>query len=359
MDRKIIVAFRSLRYSEQIDSVGTGKMDRPESELFILYRSPDAFNRSFPMLPHLERFRTYLKTEKGYSPRTVTSYLSDLKEFHSHCRSRDLPAESQAAIRSFVASLHDRNSAASVARKLSALRTFFRFLQREGEIGENPMQGIANPRLARYIPSFLTIDEVFCLLDEPGEKDRYAARDRAIMELLYGTGMRVSELVFCDLEDLDFEQEMVRVKGKGNKMRIVPYGRAAGEALRRYLPKRQRLLADCAARGRSGDESALFLNGRGTRLTSRSVERLISTYGLRAGIQVRVTPHALRHSFATHLLEMGADLRLVQELLGHVSLSTTQKYTHINLDHLSRVYDQAHPLAGGQAGREADEEERP
>ena len=165
------------------------------------------------------------------------------------------------------------------------------------------------------------------------------------MELLYSTGMRVSELVGCNNEDIDYPAEMLRVRGKGNKERLIPFGRAAREALERYLPERETLTLARVQRGREPERKALFLNGQGGRLSARSGERSVQMYGLRAGIGVTVTPHALRHSFATHLLEMGADLRTVQELLGHVSLSTTQKYTHINIDHLTKVYDQAHPQA--------------
>ena len=195
------------------------------------------------------------------------------------------------------------------------------------------------------MPSFLTVDEVFSLLETPGEDDRFAFRDRAILELLYSTGMRVAELAGLDVSQLDFSGESVKVLGKGNKERIVPVGRAALEALQSYFSQRLSLLEARVARGHSLEGDALFLNSRGTRLTVRSVERLVSEYAVRAGIITRVTPHALRHSFATHLLEMGADLRSVQELLGHASLSTTQKYTHLNMDYLSEVYDRAHPMA--------------
>ncbi len=297
-------------------------------------------------MPHiLDAFDNWLRVERGYSPRTVDSYLSDVKELYGFSRQGNPSDPWQTeTLRSFVGSLHGKNCSASVARKLSALRTFFRYLQMKGEIEKNPLQGIANPRLVRYIPSFLTVDEVFCLLDAPG-KEKLALRDKAIMELLYATGMRVSELVSCNIGDLDFDTGMVKVTGKGRKERIVPFGRAAEEALHRYFPQRKSLITGRAARGHPPEQKALFLNSRGTRLTARSVERLIHAYGQQAGIQVTVTPHALRHSFATHLLEMGADLRTVQELLGHVSLSTTQKYTHVNMEHLTRVYDAAHPLA--------------
>ncbi len=300
-------------------------------------------------MPDIAAFRDWLCVERGYSPRTVTSYLSDVNELYTFCRRNgELDPWKLDSLRRFVGSLHGKNSATSVARKLSALRTFFKYLQRVGKINKNPMPAIANPRLVRYIPSFLTVDEVFCLLDAP-QKENLALRDKAIMELLYASGMRVSELVAVNLDDLDFDSGMVKVTGKGNKERIVPFGRAAAESLKSYFPQRQALITARAARGHDPERAALFLNSRGTRLTARSVERLIHKYGVQAGIQVTVTPHALRHSFATHLLEMGADLRTVQELLGHVSLSTTQRYTHVNMEHLTRVYDAAHPLAGNES----------
>lgn len=291
-------------------------------------------------------FVSWLEVEKGYSPHTVQGYHHDVSEFFIWLRGKgQRTAVTPDAIRGYVASLYSLNSSTTVGRKLSALRTFFRYLCRQGVLEVDPLAGIANPKTARNIPVFLTVDEVFALLEEPGQHDPFARRDRAMLELIYSSGMRVSELVSRDMNHLDFASGMVRVTGKGNKERLVPFGTAAAEALRSYFPERQQLLVSRMAQGRPVDSQALFLNSRGGRLTSRSVERLIQFYGERAGITAVVTPHALRHSFATHLLEMGADLRTVQELLGHVSLSTTQKYTHLNLDHLSRVYDQAHPLA--------------
>ncbi len=232
-----------------------------------------------------------------------------------------------------------------MARKLSSLRSFYRFLLRENLVDRDPTARLQTPRQDRTMPVFLSVDEVFALLRAPNDGDRYHLRDRAMLELLYSSGLRVAELVGLALASLDFDAEMVKVSGKGNKERYVPVGGPALDALRRYLPQRQQIIRACLARGRQADEQALFLNGRGRRLTSRSVERLVQQYARRAGITVTVTPHALRHSFATHLLEMGADLRSVQELLGHASLSTTQKYTHLNLDHLMAVYDRAHPHA--------------
>jgi len=291
-------------------------------------------------------FAHWLRVEKGYSINTVESYCRDLNEF-SDFIDLEVPSDIDTpAVRSFVFSLSGRNKGATVARKLSALRTFFRFLLREKVVESNPVMPVSMPKQERHMPVFLTVDEIFSLLEEPGVQDTFAERDRAVLEILYSTGMRVAELVYLDLEQLDFNDELVKVLGKGNKERLVPVGRPAMEALQKYLPQRQQLIAARAGRGKSPEKSALFLNSRGGRLTVRSVERMVSDYALRAGIITRVTPHALRHSFATHLLEMGADLRSVQELLGHASLSTTQKYTHLNMDYLSEVYDKAHPLAG-------------
>jgi len=293
----------------------------------------------------ITEFSTWLQVEKGYSEHTVDGYCRDLREF-SEQLPESLPVQqiSGMEIRKFVVGLHGHNSAATVARKLSALRTFFRFLLRQKRIKADPLAGIAGPKVGKYIPVFLTVDETFALLEAPGPQDTFNLRDRAMLELLYSTGMRVSELVTRDLHHLDFVEGVLTVRGKGRKERLVPVGRPALEAVQAWLPQRQQLCEQRAARGRQVDREAMFLNGRGGRLTSRSIERLVKMYGERAGISQIVTPHALRHSFATHLLEMGADLRSVQELLGHASLSTTQRYTHLNLDHLAQVYDQAHPM---------------
>ncbi len=294
-------------------------------------------------------FLRWLTHEKGYSRHTVSGYQHDLLEFGATLpENQSMQTIDASAVRRFVAGLHGKNNTATVARKLSALRSFFHFLQRQKVITSDPMAGISGPKIAQLIPVFLTVDEVFLLLEAPGEQDRFVARDRAILELLYSTGIRVAELVSRNLEDLDFEAEMLKVRGKGNKERLVPVGRPAREAVDAWLSSRQQLLQERAARGLEIDQAPLFLNGRGSRLTTRSVERLVQAYSERAGIPQTVTPHALRHSFATHLLEMGADLRSVQELLGHASLSTTQRYTHLTLDHLAGVYDQAHPFAKKQ-----------
>jgi len=295
---------------------------------------------------YIQRFSSWLADEKGYSPHTVDNYLRDLRHFIGFVGSEaELTAIDSLTVRAYVYKLKTRLQSVSVARRLSALRTFFRFLVREQIIDRDPVAGVSRPKQAHAMPNFLSVDEVFSLLAAPGPQDTFAVRDRAILELLYSTGMRVAELASCDMGALDFAKEMVRVRGKGGRERLVPMGRPAVAALQAYQEQRQQLINSRLQKGAVVDRRAAFLNSRGTRLTTRSVERLVKMYARRAGITTEVTPHALRHSFATHLLEMGADLRSVQELLGHVSLSTTQKYTHLNMDYLMEVYDRAHPKA--------------
>jgi integrase/recombinase XerC len=307
----------------------------------------EGLKREINMERVIEGFIRWLETEKGYSLHTIHAYQSDIVEFIKTLKQGFSAADIDAKdIRKFIVGLYGRNNAASVGRKLSTLRTFFKFLQREKIIESDPLAGISGPKVGRAIPVFLTVDEVFSLLEAPDSKESFCLRDRAILELLYSTGIRVAELVSRDLGDLDFEGEMLRVRGKGNKERLVPVGLPAKEAVIAWLPQRRQLITARQGRGRNVENDALFLNGRGSRLTTRSVERMVKVCGEKAGIAQIVTPHALRHSFATHLLEMGADLRSVQELLGHASLSTTQRYTHLTLDHLAEVYDKAHPLAG-------------
>lgn len=284
------------------------------------------------MEKQIDDFNRWLDVEKGYSANTLDGYRRDLHEFLA-----TLPAEISTGeitsnhVRHFVVGLYDKNSSASVCRKLSALRTFFKFLHRQKVIISDPLTDIAGPKLSRKIPAFLTVDEVFQLLETPTQKDRFMLRDKAIMELLYSTGIRVAELVSRNLSDLDFASEVLSVRGKGNKERLAPVGRQAKEAVSQWLVQRQQLIEQRVKRGREAETHALFLNGRGGRLTARSVERLVRSYGERAALSQTVTPHALRHSFATHLLEMGADLRSVQELLGHSSLSSTQRLYLIHI----------------------------
>jgi integrase/recombinase XerC len=299
------------------------------------------------MDPHFfSAFIDWLKVERGYSPHTLASYTRDVQEFFKTLEDNyDLAAIGPGQVQAYLASLYLSNSAASVARKMSSLRTFFRYSLKQGHSQIDPLAGMAGPKQEHHIPVYLTVDEVFSLLEAPGPEDSFGLRDRALMELLYATGMRVSEAVACNMQDLDREAGMVKIRGKGGKERLLPFGQAADAALELWFPQRTALIVEGIKRGQPAEQEALFLNHRGTRLTVRSVERMVAQYGRRAGIAVPVTPHALRHSFATHLLEMGMDLRMVQDLLGHVSLSTTQKYTHLNMEYLSKVYDQAHPKA--------------
>jgi tyrosine recombinase XerC len=298
------------------------------------------------LIRNIENFITWLTDEKGYALHTILNYRRDLLDFADTAGTEtDVASLDAPIIRNYVYSLNMKNKSSSVARKISTLRTFFKFLEQEDVIRHNPMGSISMPKQEQHIPVFLSVDEVFALLESPGSAENSCARDRAILELLYSTGMRVSELVACNLASLDFKDEMVRVKGKGNKERMVPIGEQAIKTLRAYFAEREELLRNRLQQGKKIDKEAVFLNSRGTRLSARSVERLISDYGRKAGIDKAVTPHVLRHSFATHLLEMGADMRSVQELLGHASLSTTQKYTHLDMMHLMKIYDKAHPKA--------------
>ena len=294
-------------------------------------------------------FLNLLQVEKGYSPHTIAAYANDLRQFAtkltaSHPGPTAPEQVSGDDIHAFIQSLRG-DTATTVARKLSALRSFFRFLQKREGLASDPLVSIYAPRIKQGIPTFLTVDEAFALMEAPGPEDAAMRRDKAVLELLYSTGARVSELVSRDVADLDFASAILRIKGKGGKERLSPVGLPALEASRVWLPQRAAVLAENRAAGRPVAENALFLNRRGGPLTARSVERLVRFYGERAGIMQIVTPHALRHSFATHLLEMGADLRSVQELLGHASLSTTGRYTHLDVNHLTKVYDRAHPLA--------------
>lgn len=287
----------------------------------------------------IERFRNYLVVERNLSAHTCAAYLRDLAEFGEFLAGNG--AADPAALRQidhlllrrYLAELHKRNQRPSIARKLSTLRTFFRYLVREGLMSVNPAEGMATPKRGRYLPKTLSVDEAAALMERGHGTVLLALRDRAILELLYSSGLRVSELTGLNVGGLDLRESLVRVLGKGRKERIVPVGRKAREALAAYLQ----------ARGGIDDEQPLFANHRGGRLTPRSVQRHLKVHLLKAGVLKDISPHALRHSFATHLLDGGADLRAIQELLGHVSLSTTQRYTQVSADQLMAVYDKAHP----------------
>jgi len=294
-------------------------------------------------------FLAYLRDQRQASPETIRAYRNDLEQFASflgaseEAGAKAPPPErlDPLAIRAFVASLHRRGlSKVSIGRKLAAIRSFLRHAVREGRARANPAADVRGPRRPPSLPRILTVDEVFALLDGiPG--DRLAdVRDRALLELLYATGMRVGELVRLDLADVDLPGGMVRVLGKGRKERAVPFGRKAADALQRWLEQARAL-----RRLPGAATEAVFLNLRGGRLTDRSVRRILARRLREAALAARASPHALRHSFATHMLGAGADLRAIQELLGHASLSTTQRYTHVSVEALMEVYDRTHPRA--------------
>jgi integrase/recombinase XerC len=294
----------------------------------------------------LDRFIDYMALERGASPHTCRAYRKDLELFAAFLDEKGLPADvatiDYLTIRLYLGHLYQGKGIkrTSVVRKLATLRTFFRYLKREGMVEKNPAKMVATPKGAKALPHALTVDEAFRLLDVPDTTSPFGSRDRAIMELLYSSGLRVGELTALDLHDLDLGTGMVRVMGKGGKERIVPIGSKALEALRSYLPRRGELMEKG---GRPPQH--LFLNHRGGRLTARSVGRMIKKYLLQRGMVKETTPHTFRHSFATHLLDAGADLRGIQELLGHASLSTTQRYTHVSSAKLMEVYDRTHPRA--------------
>jgi len=287
-------------------------------------------------------FLTHLKIERQASEHTVRSYEHDLRLY---CRylvetpgeGADPRAVDPRRLRRYSAWLTGQGFAAStVARRLASLRSYFRYLRRQGMVGSDPSVGLRNPKQPRRLPRLLRVEEVICLLDAVPTDTPPGVRDRAMLETLYGGGLRVSELVGLNLDDLDFDQELVRVRGKGRRERLSPIGQMAVSCLGRWVTLR---------RPKYPQEKAIFLNQRGTRLTTRSVGRLLETHLRRAGLLKSASPHTLRHSFATHLLDRGADLRSVQELLGHRNLTTTQIYTHVTQERLLDTYHEAHPRA--------------
>jgi len=294
-------------------------------------------------MEQLREFLDYIRLNRNASAHTVAAYESDLSQFLAFAgRERGTRGALEPKhldldlIRGFLGELYRQGQArASVARKVSALRTFVRYLRREGWIDSDPAALAVAPKREQKVPAHLSVDEMSQLLDAPDASTPLGRRDRAILELFYASGIRLSELVALDLEDVDLAGRMVRVMGKGRKERIVPFNQKASAALRAWLKDRLALTR--------GD--ALFVNARGGRLTGRSVQRLVARYVSSCSTRFGISPHALRHSFATHLLQAGADLRAIQELLGHVQLSTTQRYTHVNVAHLLDVYRKAHPRA--------------
>ena len=298
----------------------------------------------------IEQYAAHLRDERAVSAHTLRNYLSDLRQFQRFVSGRKLlldEARSAAVreidvtvVRAFLASLLPGRKKSSVGRKIAALKGFFGFLLMTRKIDQNPLLSIHSPKQEKPLPAFLSVDDVFQLLGAIEVKTQLDVRDRAVLEVFYSTGIRVSELVGLNWADIDFNLGIIRVTGKGSKERIVPIGEIALQALRSQAQAlRERWPLACAG------ESAVFRNHRGGRITTRSVARIVEKHLKQAGILVKMGPHGLRHSFATHLLNSGADLRSIQELLGHTSLSTTQRYTHLNLDQLTAVYDKAHPRA--------------
>jgi integrase/recombinase XerC len=298
----------------------------------------------------IDRFATHLTHERRMSGHTVAAYLHDLRELEQFCETRQIAGWSalgNAQVRTFAAASHAGGLAArSVQRRLSAVRTFFEFLMREGCVSSNPGEDVRAPKLKKRLPTTLDADQMGRLLAFRAD-DSLSARDKAIMELFYSSGLRLSELVGLDLSALDLADRTVRVLGKGAKSRVLPIGRFAVEALRRWLAERSLLLGPPAAADLAG---AVFVGRAGRRLTTRAVQLRVTLWARRQGLGVHLHPHMFRHSFASHLLESSGDLRAVQELLGHADIGTTQIYTHLDFQHLAKVYDAAHPRARRRPG---------
>jgi len=304
----------------------------------------------------IEKYLAYLRFQRNASEHTLRNYGSDLAQFYAfltHTPAGDERPEPELdqidnlTIREFLGALYQRgNGKSSVARKLATLRSFLKFLSSRGAVAANPAKIVASPKQEKRLPEFMMVDAAAQLVEAPDQSTNLGKRDRAILEMLYASGVRVSELVGLDVGDIDLSEGLVRVLGKGRKERIVPFGQKAREALEEYLHARDDLLAAAAAiPGRKLAAEAVFLNSRGGRLTTRSIVNIVDRYVGCLAQRLKVHPHTLRHTFATHMLNAGADLRSIQELLGHESLSTTQKYTHVSTEQLVRVYKACHPRA--------------
>ncbi|MGH9831385.1 MAG: tyrosine recombinase XerC [Blastocatellia bacterium] len=305
------------------------------------------------MQKYIDDFIKHLRYERNASDHTLRNYESDLVQFYDHVappdekgrrRSVDIRDLDHLTIREYMAALYEqKKKKSSIHRKVATLRTFFRFLCREGILEANPAKLVSSPRVERTLPNHLTIEQMIKFIETPETETVLGKRDRAMLELLYASGIRVSELVNLNLTDIDFGNQTLRVKGKGRKERIVPFGEHAKKALQDYLGVRGELMVEADAE--KLDAAAVFMNYQGTRITTRSVGRMVDKYVKVCAEIHHISPHSLRHSFATHMLDAGADLRVIQEMLGHVRLSTTQQYTHVSMEKLMEVYDKAHPKA--------------
>lgn len=304
------------------------------------------------MLKLVSKFLEFLKVEKNASHHTLKSYSKDLDQF-CHYLEQNKIGDGQKwnfkkidnlTIRSYLSFLYKKNNSnCTVARKLAALRSFFKFLCREGFIKKNIAKSIATPKQEKKIPSFLTIDEIFHLLKQPDVKNFLGLRDKAILELFYATGMRIGELVSLQFEDINFDLRLIKIKGKGKKERVVPINQSASTIIAKYIEERKKI--EVKKNIVSTRKSPLFINFRLKRITDRGIRNILVKYLFKGNISKTISPHSLRHTFATHLLDAGADLRVIQELLGHSSLSTTQKYSHVSTGRLMEIYDKAHPKA--------------
>ncbi len=298
----------------------------------------------------IQKFQIYLEVERNVSSHTQKAYIADVQEFSHFLQSNSFIKKNDEviniepeAIRAYLGYLYRQKvKKVTVNRKVSSLRAFYKYLLRNGKIKKNPANMVQTPKTEKYMPTFLSVDETFELLNAVSEESALNLRSQAMIELFYSSGLRLSELAGLNVMDIDFNRELVKVRGKGKKERIVPVGKTALQAIKEYLENTGEL-----RRNFDTDvfKNPLFLNTRGTRITTRSIARIVDEATSRSGIGRKISPHALRHSFATHLLNAGADLRSIQELLGHKSLSTTQKYTAVNINRMMEVYDKAHPRA--------------
>ena len=295
-------------------------------------------------------FQIYLEVQRNVSEHTLKAYIADVKEFNNFMSGSDIKKKRDAiinvepeTIRTYLSHLYrEKVKKVTVNRKISSLRSFYKYLLRTGKIKNNPAEMVQTAKTEKYIPTFLSVDETFQLLGDQSDNSVSGLRDSAMLELFYSSGLRLSELAGLNVTDFDFRQALVKLRGKGKKERIVPVGKQALQAIEEYLKKTTEVRKKCDD---NQFKNPLFLNARGRRITSRSIARIVDATVVKSGIGRKISPHALRHSFATHLLNAGADLRSIQELLGHESLSTTQKYTAVNINRMMEVYDKAHPRA--------------
>jgi len=288
------------------------------------------------MNDYIAKFIRYLDVERAVSAHTLRAYRKDLEDFFEYVKTEPDKID-MIDVRGFIAEQIKKGlNKTTVSRRLASIRSFFKFLCREGYIKSNPAKLVPNPKLPKLLPRFLSVDDVFSLVEKPEGIGFIPLRDKAILELLYSSGPRVSELSGLNIDDLNIKGNLIKIRGKGKKERIVPVGSKAIDAIKSYMIDRMLL---------KSKDRALFLNRMGTRLTDRGVRRIVVKYAKALTINGQIGPHTLRHTFATHLLQGGADLRVIQELLGHSSLSTTQKYTHLDITHLMDIYDKAHPFA--------------